>query len=376
MNLLIVFHSLYSLAGGVDNRLSELEVNLPDTIHRQYLLFKNEIDLPHKGKVNVIKSISIPQFVLKNKQKFKLFAYFYGFFNLLLRVYQTRKFIKKRDFNTILAVDDYFALIVVLATLGMDVKIVSSVRNNWDRLYSNTMIHLLPDFMYTRVLVWLMNQRVSSVHCVSEGLSTMLKKKYKVNNTVSIYNLFDMTTIRLKANDTMNDIEGNYLINIGHFNAQKNQKDLILSYAMMRKEGLKEKLVLVGDGLLRNDLEHLVQSLDLQQHVIFVGKQSNPYKYLKNASLYVSTSLYEGLPAVFVEALILQVPIVSYSFDCGSKELASNIVEMSPHALKIKVLEIITNDTLKKEAINKGNDILTKRFESKKIINSWLRILS
>lgn len=376
MKLLIVFHSLYSLAGGVDNRISELEINLPDNINREYLLFKDVVDLPHKGKINNIKTMSIPKFILKNKNKIKIITFFYGFLNLFFRIYKTRKFIKSNKFRTILAVDDYFSLIVLLSTIGLNIKIVCSVRNNWDKLYNGKMIHLLPDFMYTFILAKLMNKYAFKIHCVSNGLKEILINKYNINNTISIYNLFNKEYIRLKANEPISGIEGKFLVNVGHLNSQKNHKDLILSYNLMCKDGITDKLVIVGDGPLKKELESLVESLNLKSRVIFVGKQKNPYKYLKNASIYVSSSLYEGLPAVFVESLILELPIVSYAFECGSKELASYTVEMIPSSLKDKVMEVMLENKLKENAIIKGNDILNNKFNSEKIVESWVRLLS
>lgn len=375
MKTLIIFHSLYSLAGGVDNRISELELQLPSELYREYLLFKREVDLPHKGKINYLDSLKIPLRILKNKQSLRYLAYVYGFINLLIRVYKTRKFIKKNNFDTLFAVDDYFSLIAILASIGMKKKIICSVRNNWDQLYNRTMIHLLPDFMYKYILVKLMNSSECTVHCVSKGLALHLSNKYKVQNTLCLYNIFNIAKIEALAKESI-DINQKYIINIGHFNSQKNQKDLVLSYSLMRKEGLEHMLVLIGDGLLKDETVKLVNELDLQEYIIFLGKQTNPYKYLSQASLYVSTSLYEGLPAVFVESLILKIPIISYNFKFGATELTEHTVMKSPQALKHKVMEMIDNDKLKKDTINKGNDILKNEFNSEKIINSWTRMLS
>jgi glycosyltransferase involved in cell wall biosynthesis len=375
LNLLIVFHSLYSLAGGVDNRLSELEMNLPSHINREYLLFKDEVDLPHKGRINILKSISIPKFILNEKRKFKYLTYLFGIFNLILRVLKTRKFLKEKKFDTILAVDDYFSIICLIASIGLNIKIVCSVRNNWDSLYDNSMIHLLPDFFYKKLLPILMNKYSSSVHCVSEELSEKLNKKYKVKNTKAIYNIFDIEIIKQKANEDI-DIEGNYFINIGHFNKQKNQKDLIVAYKNLKENhNIPEKLILIGDGANIIDCKNLVKDFNLEKDVIFLGKQSNPYKYLKRASLYISSSLYEGLPAVFIESLILEIPIVSYEFETGSRELTSNLCSLTPDSLVNQMVYFISHKNLIHESISKGNEIVKNKFEKEVILNKWLELL-
>jgi hypothetical protein len=94
LKLLILLHSLDKFAGGVENRTSELELNLK--CEKEYLLYKNIVSLPHKGKINFVPTLKIPHFIIKHKHKLKLITYFYGFLNLIYRVYHTRKFIKKK----------------------------------------------------------------------------------------------------------------------------------------------------------------------------------------------------------------------------------------------------------------------------------------
>lgn len=375
MNILIVFHSLFSLAGGVDNRISQLEVELSKRIKTSFLLFKDQVDLPHNGKIKFIETIKIPKLILKNKRKLKFLAYIYGFINLFLRVFKTRMILKNNKYDTILAIDDYFALVVLLSSIGLENKIVCSVRNNWNELYNDTMIHLLPDFIYKKILPKLMNKYTSNVHCVSEELSDILKLEYGINKTICIYNLFDFERItNLSNQDIEYDFE--YFINIGHFNEQKNQKDLILMYYQLKKEfSIKEKLLLIGDGKLINDCKELAQKYDLLDDIIFLGKQSNPYKYLSKAKLYISTSLYEGLPAVFVESLILDIPIVSYEFKTGAKELCENLTDKNFNSLAKKVFEILNDE--KKIELSKdfGRKTIKEKFDNDVILEKWLEVL-
>ncbi len=374
MKLLILFHSLDKLAGGVENRISTLEMNLPKNVDREFLLFKDNISLPHIGKINIIDFINIPKIILQYKSKLKLFAFFFGFINLFYRIYKTRQFLKNNNFTTILAVDDYFSLITILATLGMNIKIVSSVRNSWERLYNGTMIHLLPDIMYKKVLPKLMNKYVYKVHCVSECLANQLNEKYNINNTISIYNIFNIEDIKRLSKEPIN-LNYKYIINIGHLNKQKNQKDLIMAYSIIKKEGFQEKLLIVGDGNEKSNLIKLAIKLNLEDDVIFVGKQDNPYKYLQKATLYVASSLYEGLPAVLVESLILNIPIVSYNFQCGANELTNNVTKLNYNSLAIKMQEILRNNKLHQKSILDGQILLSKKFITKEILKRWIEIL-
>ncbi|SFO91710.1 glycosyltransferase [Hydrogenimonas thermophila] len=374
MKIGILFHSLDRFAGGVDNRLSDLEISFPENLQREFLLFKKSVSLPHKGDITFVQSLKIPSWILKNKLTLKPFAIFFGFLNLFIRIYSTRRLIEQKKFDKILAIDDYFVLIAILATFRKNICIIASVRNNWDDMYNGTLIHLLPDFMYKRVLPFLMRKYVKHVHTVSKCLSNELKKNYNIKQCIYIYNLFDIKKIQLKAKDQI-EIKEPFLINIGHFNRQKNQKDLLKTYYILKKEfEIKHKLLLIGDGSLKKDIIKEVEFYNLTDEVIFLNQKDNPYKYLKRASLYLSTSLFEGLPAVFIESIILEVPIVTYNFKCGANELAIHLTDKNPKSLAIKANEVLQDISLQKSSILFGKKIIEQELQKEKIINKWMEL--
>ena len=376
MKLLIAFHSLSKLAGGVDNRLSQLECALPESIEREYLLFKDAVTLEHKGKINFIPPLYIPEWILKYKRGLKPLAYLYGYINLFRRVYLTRQFLKQHHFNTILAVDDYFSLVLILASVGMNIKIISSVRNNWKRLYNNTMVHLLPDFMYKRLLPALMNRYVKHVHAVSEGLTHNLSKEFGVKNVSHIYNIFDFKAIDKASALEVDDMPTEkYIVCVGHLNDQKNHIDLLQSYALMKSKGLNEKLVFIGDGPRKKALEDLSMSLGIHEDVYFLGKKSNPYPYMRAAKYYFSTSLYEGLPAVLVESLFLNVPFFSYDCDFGPSELSQNVTKMTPKDFSDIVWGLLQNHDNVTRTLEKERKQMLETFHQDYILQRWIELL-
>ena len=58
-------------------------------------------------------------------------------------------------------------------------------------------------------------------------------------------------------------------------------------------------------------MERKIKEYDLEETVILLGKQDNPYKYLAQMDLYALTSIYESYPTVINEALVLNIPIIS-----------------------------------------------------------------
>ena len=97
---------------------------------------------------------------------------------------------------------------------------------------------------------------------------------------------------------------------IGRFVEQKNHRFLIDIFAEVKKEKKNAKLVLVGQGPLREEIEEKVKNLGLEKDVFFLGQRSDTNKLYSVFDVFCLPSLYEGLPVVGVEAQANGVPCV------------------------------------------------------------------
>lgn len=102
---------------------------------------------------------------------------------------------------------------------------------------------------------------------------------------------------------------GKKIIAIGRFTAQKRLDLLIRAFARMKTADTQ--LILLGDGPDRESLHQLVSSLGLQDRVTMPGFVPNVEGWLHQADLFVLPSKYEGLPAVVLEAMAANCPILS-----------------------------------------------------------------
>ena len=84
---------------------------------------------------------------------------------------------------------------------------------------------------------------------------------------------------------------------------------IALNYCIQR--GVKARLHIVGDGILRKSLQDLAIQLKIESNVFFYGFSNNPYRYLRNSDLLLITSYHEAAPLVIDEARFLNVPILS-----------------------------------------------------------------
>lgn len=105
--------------------------------------------------------------------------------------------------------------------------------------------------------------------------------------------------------------EAPILCAVGRLSPEKGFERLIVIHKKLVEEGLRHKLVLVGDGPDRDYIRRTVQAVDAQDSVILAGYQANPYPYIAKSRFLVNASFTEGLPVVAMEALCLGVPIVA-----------------------------------------------------------------
>lgn len=110
------------------------------------------------------------------------------------------------------------------------------------------------------------------------------------------------------------------IITVGTLKAQKNHQLLIRSFARAFR-GEPEKLMILGDGELRRDLEALAKELGVADQVLLPGFTTDPWPYYASADLFALSSDYEGYPLVLIEALRSGLPIVSTDCESGPREI-------------------------------------------------------
>ncbi|MCI0156152.1 CDP-glycerol glycerophosphotransferase family protein [Leifsonia shinshuensis] len=110
-------------------------------------------------------------------------------------------------------------------------------------------------------------------------------------------------------------------VNVGRLSPEKNQERLIRAFAQVHAENPKTRLLIVGSGPLAGHLEAVVAELGLQGSVFLTGMQRNPHAITAKADCFVLSSDYEGQPMVILEALVLQLPIVTVEFASAKNAL-------------------------------------------------------
>jgi CDP-glycerol glycerophosphotransferase len=133
--------------------------------------------------------------------------------------------------------------------------------------------------------------------------------------------------------DAMQQEDGTvWFVTVGRFSPEKNQARLIRAFADVHRQATNTRLVIIGHGPLRSELQRLVVSLDLSGVVFVVGPFPNPFPVLAASDCFVLSSNYEGQPMVLLEAALARMPIVSVEFDSVHDALPDSAIRIVPQS--------------------------------------------
>lgn len=113
------------------------------------------------------------------------------------------------------------------------------------------------------------------------------------------------------------------VLSVGRLAPPKAVDDLLKAFSVVQQRS-RARLLIVGDGPLRSDLERLRDDLELRHSVRFTGFLENPYVYMRHCDVFVLSSRREGLGNVLVEAGCLGASLVATDCPSGPREILVN----------------------------------------------------
>lgn len=143
---------------------------------------------------------------------------------------------------------------------------------------------------------------------------------------------------------------------VGRYDYQKGFDRLIDAWAIVCSKFVDWKLEIIGDGNLRSDMLKQIESKGLNEQIILKRIPANEMKeaYM-NASIFVLSSRYEGLPMVLLEAQAAGLPIVSFACKCGPKDVVKDgidgylVEEGDVNALASRLISLMDDEITRKK---------------------------
>ncbi|MBQ2986139.1 MAG: glycosyltransferase [Tyzzerella sp.] len=218
---------------------------------------------------------------------------------------ERKKILKEIKYDVEVAAKDGFT--AVFTAFGDSVKKVHWLHSEYKETNSNSnYLHL-----FRKVL-----SKFEQIVAVSEGVEKQFNAIYHMENkTMVIRNLIMVDLIKARGSDNPVYYEADKInvVLVGRCHPDKGYDRMLQVIRMMYDNNQLSKLQfhIVGDGPQRIELESIVQTNNLQQHVKFYGMVDNPYRYMKNADCVFLPSINESFGLVAVESQILGVPVVA-----------------------------------------------------------------
>jgi glycosyltransferase involved in cell wall biosynthesis len=192
---------------------------------------------------------------------------------------------------------------------------------------------------------------------VSQGVADDIAEvtKISVDRMQVIYNPSVTPQISEKAKEPLDHPwfapgEPPVILGVGKLQKQKGFPTLIRAFDKVR-QARSARLMILGWGPDRPELEALVQALGLEADVAMPDHIKNPYPYMARSAVFVLSSAWEGLPNVLIEALAVGVPVVSTDCRSGPSEILAQgkYGELTPvgdsEAMAAAILRVLAGET-------------------------------
>jgi glycosyltransferase involved in cell wall biosynthesis len=219
---------------------------------------------------------------------------------------------------------------------------------------------------------------------VSEQLKNdLIKKRIAENKIVVVQNGIEIPGFWNGNLDTLKRnfgiLKDDLIVGIvGRLSIEKNHRFFIDVANRLSSIFPNLKFLIVGDGLLREELENYVKSFNLS-NVIFTGYRSDVIQMMKMMDIIVSTSLREGVPIALLEAMSVKKPIVATAVG-GVKKIVihgktgylvpQNRLEEFTRCVK----KLLDNKALRKSFGENAFRFLKKHYSSESMVNRYLSV--
>jgi glycosyltransferase involved in cell wall biosynthesis len=274
--------------------------------------------------------------------------------------------------------------IEVACGYGYPTRIVSASKNaykiSWIHMDVSLDRNYVTEMTYDEGQKYFKN--IDKFVCVSRDCAKKFNEKFGFKEKTTVcYNILDSKEIGEKSQEQLYkfyDREYTNIVSVGRLTWQKGFDMLISAVAKLIKFDNRIRLYILGEGEDKQELANQIETLNVQNNVKLLGYIDNPYKYMKNADIYVCSSRHESFSLTVAESIIIGTPIVSTKCT-GPIELLENgkygvLVENNAKGIYEGILSII-QDSDKYEHYKKMLKERKNFFELRESVKNWENVL-
>lgn len=348
----VVFVNLRLTGGGSEKVMAMLASFFADHgIDTQMILLEEkERTYPVSDKVKIVECYCP---IEKNKMAWRM-----------KRILSLRKAIRKSDADTVISFMWDINLKVILACLGLKKKVIISERadpNNVSRKRSMSFAQ--------RWIFPLADVAVFQTEQVMYSYPEKVRRK-----GVIIPNPVPAITIDRKGE------KEKIIIAAGRLFKQKNFEMLIEAFSVFSKKHEEYQLKIYGDGELKASLEQKARELGVADKTLFQGYVSNLKEEMSKASIYASSSNYEGISNAMLEAMAIGLPAVCTDCPVGGAAMVIKdhvngiLVPVNDYEKMATAFCEITEDNMLSARLSENAIETCKQYSLDKIAKMWMEL--
>ena len=290
MRNLVIFYPSFERGGATKILINLIKYFLKKNI--KIFLIINRFNYKHRN-LKLIK--------LSSEQSFYKSRFFSGLLGSW-KLIETINKLNKSETKILSMQSNFFA---VLVSFLKNIKVIVRVSEDpcGATKYADEKI-----FSYLILLSKLITYNMASFIVVNATKSLKCVKKF----------LYNKNKVKLLYNPSLNKINKHktkknkkILLSVGRLCKQKNQILLIKTFSELYKKNKNYKLIICGDGPDKEKINSLINHYNLEKKIILKKWSTNIKSYYKKSSIFILTSLYEGMPNVLIEALNHNMPCIS-----------------------------------------------------------------
>lgn len=174
-------------------------------------------------------------------------------------------------------------------------------------------------------------------------------------------------------------LDNKKVVAIGRYTHQKGFERLVYAWQELAPRFPDWQLDIVGDGEEREALQRLICECGLERQISLVRPTKDVERVYRDASLFVLSSRYEGLPMVLLEAQAFGLPIVAFRCKCGPEDVVSDgetgflVDEGDIAALADRMALLMDDESMRKRMGQKAKEA-SLRYDEDVIMAQWMNL--
>ena len=229
--------------------------------------------------------------------------------SLFYKIRRINHILRENHIDVAITLVTYIGFLFYVAKKGLNTKIIETIRNNPSEIPKNKIMRMLRNYTVNR-----------ATGCIFQNYEQMEYFK-PCKHSLIIQNPIE--------DDFLNCIRyynsvPNKIIAVGRLHPQKNYKLLINAFKNVCNKYSNLYLEIYGEGILFNELNQYIETLNMQSKVFLKGRTNNILEKLLEADIYILSSDYEGMPNSLMEAMATGLPCISTDCPTGPSDIIIN----------------------------------------------------